>query len=198
MESVAETARAAALLHPLRIEILGRARTPKSATEIAADLGESRQKVNYHVKELAKAGLLRDAGRRRKRNLIEQRYVATARSYVLAPELLGALQVDERALADRFGSAYLIALAARLSGEVQRAEREARSSGKRLATFALDAEVRFESAAQRAAFGAALEEAVERVVREHSSPARTSDGAGAPGRPYRLVIGCAPIPPDKT
>ncbi len=67
------------------------AREPICAAELARRLALPRQRVNYHVRELERAGFLRPAGRQRKRNWIEQRYVATARSYVLSPEILGPL-----------------------------------------------------------------------------------------------------------
>ena len=89
IESVDSPRRASALLNPMRLRLVRMAQEPVSATELARRLGLPRQRVNYHVRELARAGFLRPAGRRRKRNLVEQRYVATARSYVLSPEILG-------------------------------------------------------------------------------------------------------------
>src|ERR1700687_4599969 len=89
LECVVDGRRAAALLDPLRSKILTLARQAASATALGARLGLPRQRVNYHVRELYRAGLLKRAGRRRKRNMFEQRYVASARGYILSPELLG-------------------------------------------------------------------------------------------------------------
>ena len=86
LECVFDEKRAEALLDPLRMRILAIARTPASATEIAARLRLPRQRVNYHVRRLADRGLLRRAGRQRKRNMFEQRYVAAARSFWEAAE----------------------------------------------------------------------------------------------------------------
>lgn len=94
LHRVSDLDRARALLHPLRLAVLLHAREPASAPEIAARLGLSRQRVHYHVRALADAGFLRRAGRRTKRNMVEQRYVAVARSFVLSPELLGELAPD--------------------------------------------------------------------------------------------------------
>ncbi len=196
LECVSDVRRAGALLSPLRLEILGRARKPRSPTAIAADLGLPRQKVNYHVRELARHGFLRDAGRRRKRNLYEQRWVATARAYLIAPEVLGPLEVDWRAVEDVHSAEYLLALAARTQREVARASGEAAGQGKRLATLSMTADVRFEDAEQRRRFTEALRDAVTRVVAEHAGPMRTVAGEPAAGRPYRVVLGCHPIPPD--
>lgn len=78
-ETVRDGRRAALLVqHPLRSQILNVARAPMSPSAIAAELGESRQKVNYHVRQLRRAGFLRPAGRRQKRGLVEQRVVASA------------------------------------------------------------------------------------------------------------------------
>jgi DNA-binding transcriptional ArsR family regulator len=186
---------AAAVLHPLRRRILESLAEPDSAAGLARRLRLPRQRLNYHVRELARAGLLRRAGRRRKRNMIEQCYVATARSYALSPELLGRLGADPRRVEDTFSAAYLLALSAQLQAELGRASREAAAQGKRLTTFSVNSEFRFESAEQRAEFARALEKAVVEVVGRFASPARRADGSSGPGRPYRLVLGCYPVPP---
>ena len=100
LECVHDLQRAEALLHPLRMRILELAREPASATEMAGRLRMPRQRVNYHVRRLAERGLLRRAGRQRKRNMVEQRYVATARSFLLVPEVLGPLEADWRHVED--------------------------------------------------------------------------------------------------
>ena len=187
-------ARAAAVLHPLRRRVLEALQQPDSAAGLARRLRLPRQRVNYHVRELARAGLLERAGRHRRRNMIEQRYVARARGYVLSPELLGALGLDPARAGDAFSAGYLLALANQIQLEVGRASRAAAASGKRLATLSISSEVRFESAEQRAAFTRALQQAVNEVVGRHASPAELTDGKPAPGRLYRLVLGCYPVP----
>ncbi len=126
LESVASPRRASALLHPLRSRLLSLARQPASATELARQLGLPRQRVNYHVRALEKAGFLKAAGRRRRRNLIEQRYVATARSYVLSPSLLGPLAADWRTIADTASADYMLALADQVRTDVSLASEQAR------------------------------------------------------------------------
>ena len=153
-----------------------------------------RQRLNYHVRELARAGLLRRAGRRRKRGMFEQCYVATARSYALSPELLGSVGADPRRVEDTFSAAYLLALASQLQGELGRASREAAAQGKRLTTLSVNSEIRFESGEQRAEFARALEAAVVDVVGRFASPAVKADGSDGAGRLYRLVLGCYPVP----
>jgi len=192
---LSSTASAAAVLHPLRQRILESLAEPDSAAGVARRLRLPRQRLNYHVRELARAGLLRRAGRRRKRNMYEQCYVATARGYALSPELLGRLGADPRRVEDTFSAAYLLALAAQLQAELGRASREATAQGKRLTTLSMNSEFRFESAGQRAEFARALEAAVVDVIGRFASPAQRADGAAGAGRPYRLVVGCYPVPP---
>ena len=193
MAPVTERGRAAALLsHPLRTRILALAKAPASATEIAGRLGLPRQKVNYHVRQLARSGFLRRAGRVRKRNLIEQRYLATAHAYVLAPGVLGPVGGAGAVSEDALSAARLVALAGRAQLECLSAMESAASQGKRLATLSLAADIRFDSAAQRAAFTGALQNAVSDVIGRFSSGDRTPSGAPASGRPYRLLIACYP------
>ncbi len=196
LECIDDPKRAHALLHRLRLEIVARARTPRSATEIAAELRLPRQKVNYHVKELARARFLHPAGRRRKRNMYEQRYVASARAYVVTPELLGPVRADALEAQDRFSATFLMTAAARTLGEVARAARDAEHEGKRLSTLTIASDVRFETAAQRERFAAEIESAIERIVAEHTSPYETHDGSPGAGRPYRLVVACHPVPKE--
>jgi DNA-binding transcriptional ArsR family regulator len=199
---IASPRQAAALLHPLRAALLRAALEPVSATELAGRFGLTRQKVNYHVRALARAGLLRRAGRRRKRNMIEQRYVATARSYVLSPDVIGAAGAHAQHESgptpeDAFSAAYAFSMMARSQAELGRALQAATASGKRLSTLSLATELRFESAAQRARFAQALRTAVLAVVASHASPVTLPDGGAGPGRPYRLMLACHPIPREK-
>jgi DNA-binding transcriptional ArsR family regulator len=116
---VATPRRAATVLRPLRREILERLHEPASATEVARALGLPRQRVNHHVRALHAAGFLLRAGRRQRRGLYEQRYRATARAYVLSPEVLGPLAPRRsEAVAGQGASAvHLLAMLARAQAE---------------------------------------------------------------------------------
>ncbi len=192
---VTDAALATEILHPLRLEILRLAKEPVSASELSPRLGLSRQRVNYHVRLLARGGFLKRAGRRRRRNMIEQRYVASARSFLLSPELLGAVGADWRRIEDTASAAYLLALGCQLESDVIRVCGEEQKTGKRVSTLSLKSQFRFESAEQRERFTRALELAVVRVVTDHTSPNLKPDGTSAPGSPYRLVLGCYPYLP---
>jgi len=192
---VAYDVAATLLRHPVRRRILALATEPRSAAEVARELGEPRQKVTYHVNRLAAVGLLRPADRRPRRNLVEQRYVASARAYVLAPQVLGAAAPGEGAARDSLSAAHVLALAGRAQAELSQMMADAARLGRRLPTLSLDAEVAFASAAQRAAFTDALTSAIARVIAEHSVPAAAAGSPEAPtARRYRLFVGSYPIP----
>jgi|KBSSwiStaDraftv2_1062776.scaffolds.fasta_scaffold11479_10 DNA-binding transcriptional ArsR family regulator len=196
LESVDSARRASALLNPLRLRLVRMAQEPVSATELARRLGLPRQRVNYHVRELARAGFLRPAGRHRKRNWVEQRYVATARSYVLSPAILGGLAPDWRAIPDTASVDYLLALSEQVRLDLSRVEKEARGRGQRVSTLSLKSQFRFDSPEQRTAFADALRQAVIEVIARHTSPDRSMSASSRPGRgrSYRLVLGCYPVP----
>lgn len=192
LECIDDQARAGALLNPLRMRILTIAREPVSATEIAARLRMPRQRINYHVRRLADHALLRRAGRQRKRNMVEQRYVAAARSFLLVPEVLGGGAADWREIQDTGSAAYLLALTVQVQSDLARVWKAAGERKTRLSTLSLKSQFRFESPEQRAEFARALRQAVVDVIARHASVHEPSGGRPAPGRPYRLVLGCYP------
>lgn len=190
---VRHQAPAYSLLHPLRRRILEALREPDSASGVARRLRLPRQLVNYHVGEMARARLLLPAGRRQRRNFLDRCYVASARGFLLSPEILGPLAADSRVTQDRFSAAYLLGLAGQIQSELGRVSALAGESGKSIATFSMNSTLRFISAQQRAAFAEDLERSILAVIARHSSPALNPDGSPAKGRPFRLAVGCYPI-----
>ena len=193
LESVSNTSRAGALLHPLRQRLLSLFRGPASASELARQLGLPRQRVNYHVRKLERAGFLKPAGRARKGNMIEQKYIATAGAYILSPGLLGPVGADWRDIADTASADYLLALAEQVRADVGRAAEEAETEGKRIATLSLKSQFRFHSPGQRSDFSNAVRQAVVDVIARHCSPNRLENGRPGRGRPFRLVLACYPV-----
>jgi DNA-binding transcriptional ArsR family regulator len=173
--------------HPLRPRILANAREPISASDLARRLGQPRQRVNYHVRQLAAAGLLEPAGQQRKRNMVEQQYVASAHGYVLSPELLGEAAASVETSPDNTSAAHLVAVCARAQSEVAQVMASASAAGLRLRTMSMQTEVRFAAAEQRAEFTRALNQAVTDVITDH-----TREAAG--GSPFRVVLACYPVP----
>jgi len=89
---------------------------------------------------------------------------------------------------DRLSASYLIALGARIVREVADLMRRAKDAGKRLATLAVDTEIRFRSPADRAAFSAELTAAITTLV------AKYHDASAPGGRAHRLVVVAHPLP----
>lgn len=193
LECISDRKRAAVLLASPRIDILREAREPISASAIADRLGWDRQRLHYHVRMLAQARFLRRAGRKKKRGLVEQRYVASARAYVFSPEVLGPLQADWRAIEDTSSAPHLMALTAHSQAELGHLVRGARGK-KREAVTAVQSMLRFKSAEQRTRFGEALEEAIAGVVARFAEPASAAGRAPVKGQAVRLVVGCYPVP----
>ena len=173
------------LAHPLRPQILARARTPISASDLARLLGQPRQRINYHVRQLASAGFLKEASQQKKRNMLEQQYVASAHTYVLSPAVLGEVAPDIHEGGDAASASHLVALCARAQTEVAAVMEAASEAGVRARTLSMHADLHFDSVAQRAEFSRALAAAVDDVVKKHSSQRG--------GRPFRLIVGCYPV-----
>jgi predicted ArsR family transcriptional regulator len=184
-------ATAIAALDPVRASLLAAMGEPASATTLAAALGLPRQKVNYHLRTLEAHGLVRFVEERPRRGLVERLYVATASSYVVSPAALGDAGADPDTQPDKLSARYLIALAARVVREVGDLMGRADAAGKPLATLAIDTELKFASAADRAAFTAELAVAVQNLA------ARYHDESAPRGRWHRLVVGAHPIAPPR-
>ena len=188
VEVIDDPAAAMAALDPIRARLLGELTEPGSAASLAPRVGLPRQKVNYHLRTLEAHGLVHSVEERRWGGLTERRYVATAASYVVSPAALGHAANDPTRASDRLSARYLVAVAARIVGEVGRLVRRAEETGKRLPTLALDTEIRFRSAKERAAFTEDLTVAITALV------ARYHDASAPQGRLHRLVVGAHPIP----
>lgn len=182
--SAPEAARSA--LDPMRARLLAALAEPASASVAAGRVGLSRQKANYHLHELEQHGLVELVEERRRGNMIERVLRASADSFVISPAVLAELAPDPDRAPDRLSARWLLALAARLLREVGELMRGARAAGKPLATFAVDGEVRFASAADRAAFAEELGESVRALV------ARYHDEKTPGGRRHRVVIAVHP------
>lgn len=188
LQVIDEPASACVALDPVRNRLLSELRTPASAAELAGRMSLARQKVNYHLRTLESHGLIRVDSERRWGGLTERKLVATASSYVVSPEALGPVAADPSRQADRLSASYLIALAARVVREIGQLLRRSEELDKRLATLSVDTEVRFRSAADRAAFSQELTAAVTALV------SRYHDESAPAGRRHRLMIGAYPKP----
>jgi DNA-binding transcriptional ArsR family regulator len=184
---IEDPAAATAALGPVRSRLLSELTEPASAATLGARLGLPRQRVNYHLRALEAHGLVRVAEKRQWGGLTERLLVRSAASYVVSPSALGAAATHPGHDADRFSASYLIALGARIVREVSDLLRRSKEIDKRLPTLALDTEIRFRSAADRAAFSSGLTDAVTQLV------SRYHDESARGGRAHRLVIVAHPL-----
>ncbi|MGN7150145.1 helix-turn-helix domain-containing protein [Arthrobacter sp. SAFR-179] len=184
---IEDPAAAEASLDPIRARILRELVQPSSAAQLAVRVGLPRQKVNYHLKALERHGLVELVEERRKGNVTERVLQATAASYLISPSALNEVSPDPRQFADRFSAFWLLALAGRMVQEVGKLIAGAAAARQKLATFAIDGEITFRTAADRAAFAEELGAEVTRLVDKYH------DGGASPkGRRHRLVVALHP------
>src|ERR687898_2403758 len=184
-----DPAAAEASLDPIRGRLLAELADPGSASTLAERVGLSRQKVNYHLRALERHGLVELLEERRKGNCTERVLRATAASYVISPAALAPVQPDPDRAPDRVSAAWLLAVASRLVRDVGDLMTGAARARQRVATFAIDGEVRFASAADRAAFADELAGAVTALVSKYHD--ETAEG----GRDHRVVVAVHPSIP---
>ena len=197
---IESSAQAVAVLDPLRNQILAELVNPGSASSVAKALGTTRQKINYHLGILEEVGLVELVEELPRRGLTERVMVASARSYVVSPDVLGSVAANPDVLTataspssaptegdgpdSRLSARYLLAVAARIIREV------AAFSGATAAvppTLTIDTEVRFASAQDRADFTADLANAVGNLA------ARYHNESAPSGRWHRLVVAAYPV-----
>ncbi len=183
---IEDPAAAEVSLDPIRARLLAALAEPGSASTLAAKVGMARQKVNYHLRALEEHGLVELVEERRKGNMTERVLRATAASYVISPVAMSPLEPDPTRSPDRLSARWLLAVAAKLVRDVGTLVTGGAKAGKRVATFALDGEVRFASAADRAAFVEELTVAITGLLSKYH------DEQAAGGRDHRVVVAVHP------
>jgi DNA-binding transcriptional ArsR family regulator len=168
-------------LSPIRRQLLELLREPSSATQLAATLDLPRQRVNYHLRELEKAGLVELVEERRRRGFTE-RILRASSDLVVDPGVMGRAFTQ---IQDQYAAEHLVDVAAGTVRDVARMQTAADADGKRLLTFTLETAVRFAEPGDVHRFTDALTAAMQRVVEEFDSEG---------GRPYRLIAGGHPAP----
>jgi DNA-binding transcriptional ArsR family regulator len=180
---IEDPAAAEVSLDPVRARLLGELAEPASATMLASRVGLPRQKVNYHLRALERHGLVELVEERRKGNMTERVLRATAASYVISPAAMAAVAPDPGRAPDRLSARWLLALAARLVRDVGSLITGATKTKQKLATYAIDGELRFASPADRAAFAEELTVTVTNLLAKYHSDT---------GRKHRLIVAVHP------
>jgi len=184
--------RAVIALQKTRRKLLAELVEPDSAAGLARKLGVPRQRLNYHLRELEREGLLELVEERRKGNCVERVVRATARAFVISPDALGAPGVTTEIANDRFSAEYLLGATAKTVHDVAELQSSAKRAGKRLATLTLEADVRFATADDRAAFADELANAMAALV------AKYHDSKTPRGRRFHLLTVVHPAPEKKS
>ena len=185
---------AGAILNPLRLELLRRADEPRTCTELAEALGETPQKIYYHVKVLERAGALERVEERRVRAIHEGYYQATARAYWLSPRLVGRIGGPRRAR-DPMSLGSLLPLAEELQTDLGRLAEAERAENT---AMGFSAQVRLAKAEDRTAFLSDIQNAIQSVAKKYGStgPQRPTSRETEPDT-FRLIFACYPRPEEK-
>ncbi len=182
-----DPATAVVALDPVRSALLAPSRPNRRRPRSRPSGSGSPASARRTTSALERQGLVREVAQRRHGGLTERVLGTSAQAYVVSPGALGAAAADPRRIRDRLSASYLLALAARVVREVGLLVRAAESAGKSLPTLSIDAEVRFASAADRAAFAEDLSAAVRALVARHHRESAPG------GRWHRVVVLTHPL-----
>ncbi|MBE1486439.1 winged helix-turn-helix domain-containing protein [Plantactinospora soyae] len=164
------------LLKPQRIEVLRQLAEPHTCTEVATQLGQTPQRVYYHVKRLVEAGLVDQVSERKVRGIHEGIYQASARSYWLSPRLVGRLGL--RKTQDEMSLGYLLNLMEEVQADIAGLDRTA----PELPSIGVSGEIRV-PAEQRQQFLTDLQTALQDLFTRYG---------GSEGDAFKLAVACYP------
>ena len=173
----------AALAHPLRVALLDALREPDSAAGAARRIGETRQKVNHHVKALLDVGLVRLVGERRNGNFVEQLYQAVAGTFIVSPRFACAGERRLDALSSQLPLEHLVGLGERVQRDAVELLDRAAFDGEDIPSLTVEADVRFVDAEARAAFMREYLELLKPLLKKHGT---------RKGDPFHIAVAVYP------
>jgi len=181
-------------LHPTRARVLAELREAASATEVARRMELPAARVNHHVKQLRRAGLIRRAGSRKVRNLTEFLYVAQAHTFTISEALTPGGDTRRTFREERATRPLrnLVALGERLAGDSLALLDQAAVGDRDVSTFATSLDLRFRDAAARAAFLAELLTAVKSLRQKYGVTGEAAEGEVNADERYKTVVACYP------
>lgn len=187
---IEEVDQAMALLKPIRLEILRRLDEPRTCDELAAAFEDSAQKIYYHVKALQEAGLVDKVSEKRVRGTVEGYYQARARSYWLAPTLVGKVGSPQQAR-DQASLRVLLQLAEDVIDDTARLG-AASEAGQTVPSLSLSAQIHLADGNQRAHFLQELQTTFQALALKYGVAADSAEAAN-----FRLVLMCYPRAGDQ-
>jgi DNA-binding transcriptional ArsR family regulator len=183
--------RAMTLLKPQRLEILRRMDTPRTCPELADYFGESAQKVYYHVKALETARLVEKVEEKRVRGAVEGYYQASARSYWLAPTLVGQIGTPTQAR-DQMSLRVLLGLAEEVIEDTGKLG-SASVLGTDVPSLSLSAYIHLPDARRRAEFLTEVQAVFQQLAIKYGLP-ENKDPVITDEQGFRMVLLCYPKP----
>ncbi len=177
------------LLKPIRIELLKRMGVPRTCPELAEFFHESPQKIYYHVKALEKAGLVEKVEERRVRGVVEGYYQARARSYWLAPKLVGQIG-GTRTTQDQTSLRFLLTLAEEIHDDIGHLGHQS-EAGEAVPSLGLSAYIYLSEGEQRAEFLEDVQSVFQNLARKYGIPPDHLQG-DTTGNNFRLILACYP------
>lgn len=186
---IEDAEQAQVLLHPLRLDLLKRMDEPRTCPELAAQFDTTPQKIYYHVKALEKAGLVEKTEEKRVRGVVEGYYQARARSYWLAPKLVGQIG-GETTARDQTSLRFLLNLAQEIHSDVGHLG-QASEAGAEVPSLGMSAQVYLPDGERRAAFLNDVQIMFQSLARKYGIP---PDNAADEliGQAFRLILACYP------
>lgn len=181
----------ACALHPVRSRILEELKEPNSAAGLARRLDLPRQRLNYHLRELEKAGLIEEVEERRKGNCVERLVRSRSKHYLIDPRILKGSAATIEDIQDRFSAAYLMTMASTMLSDVANLQQLSQKAKKRLPTMSLQSEVRFASPQTRKDFVEELTQMLATLI------AKYHDQKTPGGRCFQFNLGAYPALPKQ-
>ncbi|MFE7868924.1 helix-turn-helix domain-containing protein [Micromonospora humida] len=170
------------LLKPQRVDVLRQLAEPRTCTEVAARLAQTPQRVYYHVKQLAAAGLVEQVSSRKVRGISEGIWQAVARSYWLSPRLVGRIG-GVRRVSDELSLGHLLDLMEEVQADVAALDRGA----PELPSIGVSGEIRV-PAERRQEFLHDLQLTLQDLFTRYG---------GVEGDAFKLAVACYPKGEDR-
>ena len=175
---------AKALFKPIRLEILQQLGEARTCTNLAEVFNTSPQKIYYHIKILQQSGLVIKVREERVRGVMEGYYRASARSYMLSPEMVHQLGGAEMAR-QQLSLGNLLNLAGQMQAELAALSQE----DDEIPSIGLSAQIALNNPEDRTAFMAELQESIQQLAEKYGA---RQEPPPHPGNIFRLVLACYP------
>lgn len=178
---------ATVLLNPIRGEIIAQLLEPGSAAEVARTLGETAQRINYHLKALEKAGLVQRVGTRQVRNLVEVLYRSIAKTFVLA-DCLSMKPETVQKLKDQSSLAHLVTTSERIRRDAMLLMEQS-DVGQEIPSATLQLQVHLSGEQQRQAFIEEYAAMVQQLVERYAAGKDENEA-------YQVLLAVYPKPKE--